>query len=276
MKHQGWIMGICAVILLGAAALCFRLNMPQTVVSVETYQPERELKDMTEAASAGSEPEEAPKSRQKTDADEASDGKPAQETDGVEADEVPAETPAREPVYDLNAAEKEDLMRIEGIGEALADAIIAYRTEIGGFTRRAELTEIRGIGESLSARIMAEFFIPDELPPDIPPEAAPAVQTETEMPERDGDMPKAEPTPKPEPAAEPEPTELYFELNTVTYEQLMLLPDMKPEWAAGIVDVREKLGGYYSMEELNLVEGLPGEYAEYVLREYLYLDKPEG
>ena len=149
-------------------------------------------------------------------------------------------------------------MRVEGIGEVLADAILAYRSERGGFTRRAELTEIHGIGEILSARIMAEFYIPDELPP------AETMPAKTEIPKPD-DVPKPEPEDVPEPAAEEPPEEsaeddrpeLLFDLNAVTYEQLMLLPDMRPEWAEGIISVREKLEGYFSLEELGLVDGLP-------------------
>ncbi|MCQ2407758.1 MAG: helix-hairpin-helix domain-containing protein [Oscillospiraceae bacterium] len=268
MKHQWWIIGICAVILLGAAALCFRLNTPQTVVTVETYQPNREIQDMSESDDAGSESEEAERSRQKAGGE--SDGEHTQKSDSNEAGAEPAETKVREPVYDLNAAAKEDLMRVEGIGEALADAIIAYRTAIGGFTRRRELTEIRGIGENLSVRIMEEFYIPDELPPDMAqkePEQSPAAESCSDIEEAE--------TPS-EPASEIGQTEqpvLHFELNAVTYEQLMMLPDMKPEWAAGIIDVREKAGGYYNMEELNLVKGLPPDYAEYKLREYLYLEE---
>ena len=263
MKHQGWIMAICAVILLGAAALCFRLNAPQTDVTSIVYLPDTEKSEIAEQET------EQP--------DRAKTGSSGSKKKPEEPDaEDSAGEPEREPIYDLNAAEKEDLMRVEGIGEVLADAILAYRTERGGFTRRAELTEIYGIGEILSARIMEEFYIPDELPP------AETMPAKTEIPTPD-DVPKPEPEDVPEPAAEEPPEEsaeddrpeLLFDLNAVTYEQLMLLPDMRPEWAEGIITVREKLEGYFSLEELGLVDGLPDVYAGTVLREHLYLDKPE-
>lgn len=250
MKHEKWIWCICGAVMLGAAVLGFRMNSPRTVVNV-TYQPEQEL-------SAGAEQIAEPANSRSPDR------KNEKAAERALAETAAAEAPEREPVYDLNAAEAEDLMRVDGIGETLAEAILAYRAGIGGFRRRAELTEIRGIGDVLAERIMEEFYIPDELPPETPD--APCCEQEDEP------APAEEPE-EPEPPAETVPPEdLRFALNAVTYEQLMLLPDMKPEWAEGIISVREKLGGYLSMEELGLVDHLPAEYAEYVLRRHLYLE----
>lgn len=50
---------------------------------------------------------------------------------------------------DLNAATHWELTTLPGVGEALADRIIAYRSEHGGFDTVEELMEVRGIGESL-------------------------------------------------------------------------------------------------------------------------------
>jgi len=49
----------------------------------------------------------------------------------------------------INTADKETLMSIKGVGERRAEAIIQYREENGPFTSIDELTEIRGIGQSL-------------------------------------------------------------------------------------------------------------------------------
>ena len=56
------------------------------------------------------------------------------------------------PEHDLNRASAADLMRVPGIGEALAAEIVAARTACGGFTSRTQLCEISGIGETLIAR----------------------------------------------------------------------------------------------------------------------------
>ncbi|MCR5088820.1 MAG: helix-hairpin-helix domain-containing protein [Oscillospiraceae bacterium] len=48
---------------------------------------------------------------------------------------------------DLNTADSEELQLLEGIGPVLADAILAYRSEHGGFTSVEELLNVPGIGE---------------------------------------------------------------------------------------------------------------------------------
>ena len=50
-------------------------------------------------------------------------------------------------MLNLNTATKEQLMTINGIGEAFADRIIAYRDSHGGFQSVEELRNISGIGE---------------------------------------------------------------------------------------------------------------------------------
>ena len=47
----------------------------------------------------------------------------------------------------LNTATKDDLITLPGIGPALADQIIAYREERGGFYTIYELETISGIGD---------------------------------------------------------------------------------------------------------------------------------
>ena len=47
----------------------------------------------------------------------------------------------------INRAGKEELMMLPGIGEVLADRILAYRREHGAFRSAEELMNVEGIGQ---------------------------------------------------------------------------------------------------------------------------------
>lgn len=47
----------------------------------------------------------------------------------------------------LNTATKEELMRLEGLGEKTAEKILAYRDSHGGFDSVEELLNVEGVGE---------------------------------------------------------------------------------------------------------------------------------
>ena len=53
------------------------------------------------------------------------------------------------PVVDINTADKAKLMSLSGVGEAFANRIIEYREQNDGFKTVQELTNIRGIGQTL-------------------------------------------------------------------------------------------------------------------------------
>ena len=55
----------------------------------------------------------------------------------------------------INQASLEELMRLPGIGESLAQRIIAYRTEFGFFQKLEDIMRIKGIKQGLFDKIKA-------------------------------------------------------------------------------------------------------------------------
>lgn len=53
---------------------------------------------------------------------------------------------AEEHVVYLNNSTVEDLLTLKGIGQKKAEAIVAYREQIGGFKSVEDLTKVKGIG----------------------------------------------------------------------------------------------------------------------------------
>ncbi len=59
----------------------------------------------------------------------------------------------------LNTATVETLCSLNGIGEAKAEAILAYREEIGSFRSIEQIKEVSGIGDSLFHQIKDKIYI---------------------------------------------------------------------------------------------------------------------
>ncbi len=59
----------------------------------------------------------------------------------------------------LNTAGKEELMLLDGIGEKLAERILAYRAENGPFDSIEDIQNVSGIGEKTFAKIAGELTV---------------------------------------------------------------------------------------------------------------------
>lgn len=66
---------------------------------------------------------------------------------------LPTDTPQAAPTIDLNTADQRTLETLPGIGPRMAELIIEYRTEAGGFQKVEELMNVRGIGERTFLRL---------------------------------------------------------------------------------------------------------------------------
>ena len=56
-------------------------------------------------------------------------------------------------VININTANKEQLMKISGVGKTKAEAIIAHREKNGDFKKKEDITKVRGIGKSTFEKI---------------------------------------------------------------------------------------------------------------------------
>ena len=56
-------------------------------------------------------------------------------------------------VININTANKEQLMKISGVGKTKAEAIISYRDKNGDFKKKEDITKVRGIGKATFEKI---------------------------------------------------------------------------------------------------------------------------
>ena len=70
-----------------------------------------------------------------------------------------ADPSAAEAKVNLNTADKEQLMTLTGIGEAKAEAILAYREESGGFQTVEDILNVSGIKEGTLEKIKDDITV---------------------------------------------------------------------------------------------------------------------
>jgi competence protein ComEA len=166
-------------------------------------------------------------------------------------------------LIELNTASIESLEELPGIGPSMAERIIAYRTEVGGFSYIEQLMEIPGIGEAKLNGLRPYVSIDTTLakvliqkPDNILLEDT--VKKETTTLDTLPLWPiKLKPGEK-------------LELNSAKIEDLQRLPGIGLAFAQRIYDYRERLGGFYTVEQLKEVTGL-GEAKYLGMQPYLTL-----
>lgn len=65
----------------------------------------------------------------------------------------PPDSSSNSRLIDINSADVEELTLLPGIGQVLAERIIDYRETNGSFSSTKQLTDIKGIGDEIFAKI---------------------------------------------------------------------------------------------------------------------------
>lgn len=188
----------------------------------------------------------------------------ATDTDVISGAEAPSE-----PLYiNINTASKDELMELNGIGSVIADEIISYRSNNGGFRNIEEIMKVKGIGKVTFSDISEFIYVdfPTYEEPESSEEFAENTTTESKpvVTERETE-------------AETTTTECTMEhvltleecapinLNTASVEELILLPHIDEENALRIIDIRERIGGYSHIYEILLIDTITQAQAAEIL-----------
>ncbi len=157
---------------------------------------------------------------------------------------------------DLNKATASQLVKLPGISRPLADAIVTYRKEIGGFTSLRQLRDVPNMTEALYLALGEYLYL--EVAIETKASAAATIFTTTAMPTTET-IQETEPT-----------TQLYLDLNTATFEELCLIPEIGEVTAAAIIEYRSSIGQFINRKQLLNVKGI-GETTLSQIAGYLYI-----
>lgn len=177
-------------------------------------------------------------------------------TEPVTVSAEPVETlteQAEEEIFiDINVADVQELMKLNGIGEVIAHEIVSYREQNGGFANIEEIMNVSGIAQAKFENIRDYIYVQnpvyytEEMPEEIPePETEPEIFQEEEPPP---EITLADIAP--------------ININTASIEELILLPNVNEQIAQDIITLRESIGGFGHVYELLYVEKLEQKQVE--------------
>ncbi len=177
----------------------------------------------------------------------------------TEISEVCTETEAL--YIDINNAGFDELIKLNGIGDYLAEQIITYREENGGFRNIEEILNISGIGEKTFESIRDCIYVenPVYYVEEVPDEPEPSVEIIEEITtEKTTEIPLT--------------LEDYvpINLNEADIEVLILLPYVDEETAQNIIELRAEMTRFSHVYELLYVEGITEEMLIEIVK-YIYV-----
>jgi competence protein ComEA len=126
---------------------------------------------------------------------------------------------------DLNTADRAELLQLDGVGPATADAILAHRRDHGRFDSVEALAGVHGIGPKTLDKLRPWVTVTDR-----PEKARPDALERLER----------KPPPTPRRTGKLQPGDPPVNVNTATEAELIQLPLIGPVTARKIIEAREK------------------------------------
>lgn len=163
---------------------------------------------------------------------------------------------------DINTAGIDELKALDGIGDAIASAIIEYRETYGNFRNREELLNVSGIGEKKLAGIYDFIFVENETY-DIPDDTSEVFEEYEEQPEESEETIGTEFI---EETTEETSENIIVNLNTAEKDDLMKLPYVDEQIADDIIELRETIEYFSHPYELLMVESLNQEQVAEIIK----------
>lgn len=154
---------------------------------------------------------------------------------------------------DINSASADELKKLSGIGEVLANDIICYREQAGSFKNIEEIMNVHGIGEKIFDKIKDHIYVVDPIYEEIIEKNEPETEQSDEPELMEDQQYYEETTTEYVPSLE----ELApININTAEREILILLPHIDIDTANSIIDFRNNTGGFQNEYELLMIDGL--------------------
>lgn len=158
---------------------------------------------------------------------------------------------ARARTMNINVATVPQIRRLPGIGQPLAEAIVAWREENGPFIDKEDLLKVEGLNEEIIEKFIERIRFQDDDAQTsghgagygARPDEAPAEPRGTGRQTGGG-------------AAARVPDDIIVNINTADAEALQQLRGIGPALAGRIVEYRNENGPFKSLEDIKNVRGI--------------------